>query len=114
MLKKRYRIKKIKEFNYMFRNGKRYSNRCLTLIATKAYLPYSRFGISISNKIGSAVIRNKVKRRIRSAIYDYTVCNTLEKKNYIFVARPNIEHMSYTELKDSVFALFNKVKEWIY
>ena len=111
MIKKKYRIKKIKEFNYMFRNGKRINGNCLTLISTKAYLPYSRFGISISNKIGNAVIRNKVKRRIRNAICDYWQNNPhLDKKNYIFVARPNIENMSYAELKDSVYNLFRRVQ----
>ena len=111
MLAKKYRIKKIKEFNYMFRNGKRYNNNSLTLIVTKAYLPYSRFGISISSKIGNAVTRNKVKRRIRAVIAEYLKNYTnCDKKNFIFVARSGIENMSYAQLKNTIVGLLKKVQ----
>ena len=111
MLAKKYRIKKIKEFNYMFRNGKRYNNNSLTLIVTKAYLSYSRFGISISSKIGNAVTRNKVKRRIRAVIAEYLKNNTnCDKKNFIFVARSGIENMSYAQLKNTIVGLLKKVQ----
>ncbi len=112
MLKKKYRIKKIKEFNFMFKNGKRYNLPNLTLIVTKAYLPYSRFGISISNKIGNAVIRNKIKRRIRMAIYEFIKDNpNFDKKNFIIVARTGIENMEYKEIKTSINNLFYKVQK---
>lgn len=111
MIKKKYRIKKIKEFNFMFRNGKRQNQPTLTMITTKAYLPYSRFGISISGKIGNAVVRNKIKRRIRYAINEYLKESTkIDKKNYIFVARQGIEKNSYQELKKNVYVLFNRCK----
>ncbi len=111
MIVKKYRIKKIKEFNYMFRNGKRYNASNLTLIVTKAYLPYSRFGISISSKIGNAVIRNKVKRRIRAIIAEFLKDNTkFDKKNFIFVARPGIENMCYSDLKKCIYNLMYKVQ----
>lgn len=111
MIKKKYRIKKIKEFNFMFRNGKRHNQKALTMITTKAYMPYSRFGISISGKIGNAVVRNKIKRRIRYAIEEYRKeYSKTDKKNYIFVARQGIESISYQELKNNVYALLNRCK----
>lgn len=93
----------------MFRNGKRFNVPCLTLISTKSYLPYSRFGISISSKIGNAVVRNKIKRRIRYAISQFLKNNTkCDKKNYIFVARVGIENMSYAQIEQSVFELLKR------
>ena len=115
LIKKKYRLKKIKEFNYMFRNGKRQNMPSLTLITTKSYLPYSRFGISISSKIGNAVVRNKIKRRLRYAISEFVKENPkFDNKNYIFVARAGIEKMSYQQIKQNVYALFKRGKNEIH
>lgn len=111
MIKKKYRIKKIKEFNFMFRNGKRQNAKCVTLIVTKSYKPYARYGISIGSKVGNAVVRNKVKRRIRACIYDITKNDPIGKKNIIVVARSGIENMSYQQLYDNLKFLLNKVKD---
>ena len=93
----------------MFRNGKRTNQPTLTVVTTKAYLPYSRFGISVSNKIGNAVVRNKIKRRIRYAICEFKKENgKIARKNYIFVARQGIEKIEYKQLKNSVFNLLNR------
>lgn len=93
----------------MFRNGKRTNQATLTLITTKAYMSYSRFGISVSNKIGNAVVRNKIKRRIRYAICEFKKENDkIARKNYIFVARQGIEKLGYQELKNSVYKLLKR------
>lgn len=111
LIEKKYRLKKIKEFNYMFRNGKRHNLPSLTLITTKSYLPYSRFGISISGKIGNAVVRNKIKRRLRYAINEFLKEHPqFDNKNYIFVARTGIEKMSYQQIKQNVYSLFKRSK----
>ena len=111
--RKKYRIKKIKEFNYMFRNGKRENGNCITLIVTKSYKAYTRYGISISSKIGNAVARNKVKRRIRACVHDITKNELkIDKKNIIIVARSGIENMSYQEIYKTMKMLLIKAAEF--
>ena len=111
--RKKFRIKKIKEFNYMFRNGKRQNGNCITLIVTKSYKSYTRYGISISSKIGNAVTRNKVKRQIRASVHDITKKGLkIDKKNIIIVARSGIENMSYQEIYRTMETLLVKVAEY--
>ena len=110
--RKKFRIKKIKEFNYMFRNGESQNGKCITLIVTNSYKSYTRYGISISSKIGNAVIRNRVKRRIRACIHDITKNELkIDKKNIIIVARSGIEDMCYNEIYNTLKTLLNRTTQ---
>ena len=66
MLGKANRLNKHGSFSYVYRNGKRVAEPDLTLIYTPAKTV--RVGFSVSNKVGKAVVRNKVKRRLRAAV----------------------------------------------
>ena len=57
-----------------------------------------------SKKVGSAVLRNKSKRRLRAVFHQYE--NKIKKGSYIFVAKDKIHELGFKELKkDLNFAL---------
>jgi len=99
MLKKKYRINTKKEYDYIYKNGKRIQSRYIIVFVTPNNLEYSRFGFVTSKKVGNAVIRNRAKRQSRAIIErnwaQFTVGN-----DYVIIARYNI--------KDAVFALLEK------
>ena len=66
MLDKAHRLNKHGSYTYVYRNGKRLSEPDVVLIFTPARSV--RVGFSVSNKVGKAVVRNKVKRRLRAAV----------------------------------------------
>jgi len=69
MLKKDFRIRKQRDFDRIFKEGKFFSLGCLALKAAKNDFPYSRFGFVVSNKISkSAVKRNRIKRLLRESV----------------------------------------------
>ena len=96
-MKKREIIKKSKEFTDLITNSK--------FLKTKEYIIYykdnnlnkKRFGIAISNKVGNAVTRNKLKRQTREIIddlknlfknnRDYIIMIKKEAKNVDFISR---------------------------
>ncbi len=58
-------------FKAILRSGTKIKTTYCLLIVKENYCPYSRFGIITTKKIGNAVIRNKVRRFIRSILREY-------------------------------------------
>ena len=59
------RLRKRADYQRIYRNGIRVVGRFVVLFADVGSLAKNRLGITASRKIGSAVIRNRCKRRIR-------------------------------------------------
>ncbi len=53
------------EFRRIYKSGKSCARPTLVLYARKSGQPGNRLGITVSKKIGKAVIRNRAKRRLR-------------------------------------------------
>ena len=107
MLKKQNRLKKRKEFGYIYKHGSYSACKTLSVIYCQAYSKPIKIGFSVSSKIGNAVIRNRVKRQLRS-IVSTLVDKLNNKNNYIFVARVGIEECDYTQIQNSVIYCLNK------
>ena len=62
-------------------------------------------------KIGNAVLRNRVKRKIRSVLND-AIKNTNLNLNYsyLFITKKNIYDAEYKMIKDSIFKDLTKVR----
>jgi len=56
------------DFDAVYRHGKRRSNSLFTVFSKANHLPQSRFGFSIKRALGGAVVRNRIRRRIREVI----------------------------------------------
>lgn len=67
-VKRQYRIQENKRFQEIRQQGKSYSSELLVMCVLSNELPYSRFGFSINARIGGAVVRNRLKRRLREGI----------------------------------------------
>ena len=62
------RIKKYSEFQKVIESGEVKKTSFFVSYTITNELGYSRFGISVPKKTGNAVIRNRIKRQVRSAI----------------------------------------------
>ena len=62
------------EFDAVYRAGKRRSSSHFTVFFRANELPQSRFGFSIKKALGGAVVRNRIRRRLREVVR----CHRLE------------------------------------
>ena len=56
------------EFDAVYRAGKRRSSSHFTVFFRANALPRSRFGVSIKKAVGGAVVRNRIRRRLREIV----------------------------------------------
>ena len=68
MIKRENRLKKNKHFNYIYKHGCAVRGNKLNLIHIKTKFKTFKVGFSVSSKVGKAVVRNKVKRRLKAVI----------------------------------------------
>lgn len=92
-----FSLKRKKEFNYVYRNGKSYGSKLLVVVYFKTNRDL-KIGFSVSKKVGNAVVRNKVKRRLKE-IVSLEIPNIKKDYSIIFIARPQIVEASFEEIK---------------
>ena len=63
----KHHLKSPREFDIVYAARQSISDDCLILYAKENTLGYSRVGLSVGKKLGSAVARNRYKRCLREA-----------------------------------------------
>ena len=89
------RIKKYSEFQRVINEAEVTKTNFFVVYTLKNELGYSRFGISVPKKTGSAVIRNRIKRQIRSAIGQLTDFN--DSYDIVLIVRKNYQIENFQE-----------------
>ena len=62
-------------------------------------------------KIGNAIKRNKIKRRLRNIMNDAIKSANMDLNySYLFIAKKNVYNAKYKMIKDSIFKDLNKIR----
>jgi len=105
LINKKHRLRDNKDFSLVYRKGKSYASDLLVLYVLDKSNDFQA-GFSISKKIGKAVVRNKIKRRL-SEIIRLTLENFRDCK-IVLIARKPITDKSYKEIEVSLQRLLKK------
>lgn len=70
----------------------------------------NRYGISIPKKTGNAVMRNKIKRRIKSII-DNNKKLVHKTYDYVIIVKKGIIDLAYFEIENELLSLMNRIGE---
>ncbi len=103
-MQKQYRLQKNKTFQYVYHRGKSASCRDLVMLAAKGRV--LQVGFSVSKKVGNAVTRNRVKRRLRECFRPHL--GDVKNGLYVVIARPSAANATFQSLQKQVTDLLKK------
>ena len=92
------------EFQKVYKGGKSRGNRDLVMYVLKDQSGPSRYGFSVSKKVGNSVVRHRVKRLMKEAF------RTSEDMfnsglDIVFVAKKSAAEMTFDDAKKSLMDL---------
>ena len=94
------RIKKYSEFQKVIEEGDVKKTCFFVSYAIKNELGYSRFGISVPKKTGNAVVRNRIKRQVRSAIGQST--DFIKPVDTVLIIRKNYDTENFSQVLSEI------------
>ena len=100
------RIKANDDFATTIKKGKTQRDQSYVIHYNTTSLNYTRVGISVSSKLGNAVVRNHIKRQIRS-MCDELIDYEKQSLDIVIVAKQEFLNRTYDDNKMSLKQLLN-------
>ena len=102
---KSHRIQKRWQFQQVQQRGSKQRASCFLALYLPGSTSQSRIGITVSKKVGNAVMRNQVKRWIReSSRIEYATLKGIW--DVVIIAYPTAAQSDFMQLKTSIRSLF--------
>jgi len=93
------------QYSLVYNQGSALANRLLVMKAIPNGRPLSRYGISVSRRVGGAVTRNRVKRRLREIL---RLTPLRPGWDIIMIVRPPAAEVRYTDLEKAARDLLGR------
>jgi ribonuclease P protein component len=109
-VKRRQRLSRSRDFDAVYRRGRSVSTRYLVVYSfPREDGAEPRLGLAVSRKVGGAVARNRLKRRLR-AVFDELAPGLRRGHDYVLVVRAGLDEAAETRgfgwLRDQVAEAF--------
>jgi len=103
------KIRKNSEFKQIFTKARWISGKWITIHYLNGEKKNSRWGIVVSRKIGGAVVRNRIRRKIREIclVFDPVM---VRKLDLVIVARKGIQTINYWDLMKDIEQVCRRAK----
>jgi len=98
-------LTKPQQYALVYRQGNSWASDLLVMKALPNGLTLSRYGISVSRRVGKAVERNRVKRWLREIL---RAAPLKAGGDIIFIARQSVAEADYADLKSVVERLLSR------
>lgn len=106
-MEKKCRLRASADFRRVRTEGRSWAHPLLVLYVVPNTLDYNRFGFSVSRRVGSAVVRNRAKRRMREAARLFK--DELHQGwDMVFIARAPISDAQFRFVKQAVEVLLRR------
>ena len=97
-------LKKNKDFQNVYRNGKSYADKYLVMYVLENGLESNRIGISVSKKVGNSVVRHRLCRLVREG---YRLHEDVFRRGFdiVVVARVSAKERTFREIESAFLHL---------
>jgi ribonuclease P protein component len=103
-------LKKTVEFKRVYEGGRSAVSPLLVVYISENDLGFCRFGFSVSKKVGGAVVRNKVRRRLKNIVYGNIMpAAVIGGSDIIIIARAAAASAKYEAMRASLIKLVKKL-----
>ncbi len=106
-MNKDQRLRKSEQFAAARDQGSRWSSGLLVLEARRNGMDVTRFGFSVGKRVGNAVVRNRVKRRLREAT---RLAGVEAGWDLVFIARKDAASADFDGLNRTVTDLLKRAR----
>jgi ribonuclease P protein component len=103
----RHRLRKSSDFRRVYAARRRRDGRLLAVYCLPNQLAHVRVGLVVSTKVGGAVVRNKVKRRLREVCREWLEGAGHHGLDLVIVARPESATAEFQDLRQELKTLLN-------
>jgi ribonuclease P protein component len=103
------RLRTNSDFQRVRRDGRSWATPWVVLVAAPNGLERSRFGFAVGKKIGKAVTRNRVKRRLREVVRQQRD-RVAPGWDLIFIARDALQTATFEQLDQTVAQLLKRAR----
>lgn len=107
-MKRATTVKENYEFRRMYAKGKSGVSPCLVVYCRPNKRDHNRLGVTVSAKLGHAVVRNRIRRRLRE-IYRLSQPKMKQGFDIILVARSRAVMATYQDLERAYFRMCEKL-----
>ena len=104
-LPRELRLRHRKDFDAVFRQGRAWNDQLLVLRALPNNLDHNRFGFVTSKRLGGAVVRNRVRRRLREIVRH---AETNPGYDIVLSAKTKAPGAEFLDVKTSVLRLLDR------
>lgn len=101
------RLRSRARFSQVFREGATWSSPFVVLKALPNPAGATRIGVGVGRSVGSAVLRNRAKRRLREA-----VCRVPLRHGWdiVLIGRPGVERVPFETLSETLQQTFRRAR----
>ena len=104
-LPKHLRLRLRRDFDAVFKNGRSHNDQFLVLRTLPNNLDHNRYGFVTSKKLGKAVVRNRVRRRLREIVRQTPAAPGYD---VVLSAKTKAATTEFADLRDSVVRLLSR------
>lgn len=110
-MQRQFRLRRSADFERVRSQGRSWYHSFLAISVAPNMLSHNRYGFVASRRLGSAVVRNRVRRILREVV---RLSEPRLKTGFdiTFVARNEIVTQPYSMIKDALDELFRRANLW--